>query len=460
MSIEHYEYAIIGGGKAGKSLAARMALAGRSTVLIERGMIGGSCINVACIPTKTMVHSAKVLDMARHAARFGINVTLQGPDIVGVKSRRDSGVGEMVQRNQANFDRSGMTLVIGSARFTGPKSIEVSLAQGGTRQISSEKVFINTGTRPAMPDLPGLADLGPLTSDTIQQLRRLPEHLVILGGGYIGLEFAQMFRRFGSQVTIIDRNNQFLPREEPEIARSIQEIFRKDGIEWISGATVESFKGISGKEVQLLVQTATGSSLVKGSDLLVAMGRTPGTGELNLNAAGVETDQRGFIKVNDRLETTAKDVWALGDVNGGPQFTHASFDDFRIVTANLEGGNRTTNGRLIPYTLFIDPELGRIGLTEEEARKKGLTIKVASLPAAAIPRAVTKGETQGLLKAVVDAKTDLILGASILAPEGGEIMAVVQMAMQGGLTATKVRDTIFSHPSMSEALNDLFSKLK
>ena len=456
----HFEYAVVGGGKGGKTLAAKMASAGRSVVMIEKGMIGGTCINVACIPTKTMVKSAKVTELVRRAADFGIRVRFNEANAIGVRDRKRAVVAEMVGRNQANFDRSGMTLLIGTARFTGPRSLEVRLRDGGVRELTADKVFINTGTRPALPPLPGLVEAQPLTSESVQELDRLPEHLIVVGGGYVGCEFAQMFRRFGSRVTVIDRAEAFLRREDADVAEQVLQIFREDGIDVLLGASVRQVEGLSGQSIRVRLRTPSGEQTVQGSDLLAALGRVPNTQELNLHAANVETDNRGFITVNERLETTAAGVWALGDVNGGPQFTHVSLDDWRIVIANLTGGSRSTAERLVPYTLFIDPELGRIGLTEEEARRRGLRVRVARLPASAVPRAVTSGETRGYLKSVVDADTDRILGAAILAAAGGEVMAVIQVAMQAKLPYTVLRDLIFAHPTMSEGLNDLFERLE
>lgn len=460
MPAEHFEYLIVGGGKGGKTLAADLAFAGHRTAMVERGLIGGSCINVACIPTKTMVQSAKVAELARRAAEYGIRVNVQAVDPEGVRQRKRSVVDQMVQRNQANFDGSGMTLVLGEARFTGSRSVEVRLAKGGVRELTGDKVFVNLGTRPALPPVPGLADARPLTSETIQELDRLPEHLLVVGGGYIGCEFAQMYRRFGSRVTLLERGARFLPREDVDTGAQVLGIFREDGIDVLLGTEIVQVEGVSGSEVRIVLKGQGGERRLAGSDLLVALGRVPNTDHVNLGAAGVELDARGFIKVNERLETSVANVWALGDVNGGPQFTHISLDDYRIVKANLSGGNRSAKDRLVPYTLFIDPELGRVGMTEEEARRQGFQVRVATLPASAVARARTRGETRGLLKAVVDAATQRILGVAILAAEGGEIMAVVQIAMQAGLPYTVLRDSIFSHPSMAESLNDLFKRFE
>jgi pyruvate/2-oxoglutarate dehydrogenase complex dihydrolipoamide dehydrogenase (E3) component len=460
MPAEHFEIAVVGGGKGGKTLAAKMASAGQRVVMIEKGMIGGSCINVACIPTKTMVKSAKVAELAQRAAGFGIHLTFDKVDLNGVRKQKRGVVAEMVSRNQANFDRSGMTLLLGTARFTASRSLEVQLQEGGVRELTADKVFINTGTRPALPPLPGLIEARPLTSESVQELDRLPERLVILGGGYVGCEFAQMFQRFGSRVTIVERSESFLPREDPDVGEQVLSIFREDGIDVQLGASVQSIEGRSGHSIRVRLQTRAGEQVVEGTDLLAALGRAPNTEDLNPSAAGIELDSRGFVKVNDRLETTAEGVWALGDVNGGPQFTHASLDDYRIVAANLSGGNRSNGDRLIPYTLFIDPELGRVGMTEVEAGRRGFRVRVARLAAKKIPRAMTSGETRGYLKAVVDADSDRILGASILAANGGEVMAVIQVAMWAALPYTALRDMVFAHPTMAEGLNDLFESLK
>ena len=460
MPAEHFEFAVIGGGKGGKTLAAKMASAGRSVVMVEQGMIGGSCINIACIPTKAMIASAKVAESVRRSGDFGVRAPLDGVAMIDVRARKRAVVKEMVARNEANFDRSGMKLLIGTARFTGPRAIEVRLGDGGVRALTADKVFINTGTRPTLPPLPGLAEARPLDSESIQELDRLPQHLIILGGGYVGCEFAQMFRRFGSQVTIIERAATFLSREDPDVADQVLRCFRDDGIEAVLDASVRRVDGRSGESVRVTLQTPAGARVLEGSDLLAALGRVPNTEQLDLAAAGIEMDDRHFIRVNERLETTAPGVWALGDVNGGPQFTHVSLDDCRIVIANLGGGTRTTADRLVPYTLFIDPELGRVGLTETEARRRGLPVRVARLPAEKVPRAMTSGETRGYMKAVVNAETGKVVGAAILSAGGGEVMAVIQVAMRAGLPYTALRDMVFAHPTMAEGLNDLFEKLE
>lgn len=462
MPTDHFEIAVIGGGKGGKTLAAKMASAGRSVVMIEQGMIGGSCINVACIPTKTMIRSAELAEAVRRAgdALVGARAPDEQVDMVNVRARKRAVVAEMVARNQGNFDRSGMTLLIGTARFTAPRTVEVHLQDGARRTLTADKVFINTGTRPALPPIPGLAGAHALDSESIQELDRVPSHLIVLGGGYVGCEFAQMFRRFGSRVTIVEQSATFLAREDRDVADEVRKCFAADGIDVVLAASVRSVEGESGESVRLFLETPSGERILEGSHLLTALGRVPNTEELNLAAARVETDDRRFIRVNDRLETSAEGVWALGDVNGGPQFTHASLDDWRIIAANLAGERRSTADRIIPYTLFIDPELGRIELTETEARRQGLSVKIARLAADKVPRAMTSGETRGHMKAVIDAKTDRILGASILSAAGGEVMAVIQVAMRAGLPYTALRDMIFAHPTMSEGLNDLFAHVE
>ncbi|HUS13477.1 MAG TPA: mercuric reductase [Chloroflexia bacterium] len=460
MPAEHFDIAVVGGGKGGKTLAVKMASAGRRVVMIEQGMIGGSCINVACIPTKTLVQSAKVAELSRRAAALGLRVGFAGVDAAGLRQHKRAVVAEMVARNQANFDHSGMTLLIGTARFTGPRELDVSLPSGDVRRLAADQVFINTGTRPALPPIPGLAAAQALNIETIQELDHMPKHLLILGAGYVGCEFAQMYRRFGSRVTLIEGSPDFLPREDRDIAAQVKGLFEDDGIDLQLGAQVQSVSGQSAESVRVALQTPSGAKFADGTHLLAALGRVPNTEALNLAAAGVATNSHGFIQVNERLETTAPGIWALGDVKGGPQFTHISLDDFRIVAANLAGGKRSTADRPMPYVMFIDPELARVGLTEAEARQRGLSVRVARLPAKAVPRAMTSGETRGLMKAVVEASTDRILGAAILAAGGGEVMSVIQVAMQAGLRYTALRDGIFAHPTMSEGLNDLFAHLE
>ncbi len=462
MNTEYYDDIIIGSGKAGKTLAPALVADGRKTALVERSpnMIGGGCINIACIPTKTMVASAKVANTVRHSAAYGINTTLPVVDFTAVIQRKRSVVESMRSMNFNNLHTPlGDNLIIGTARFVASKTIEVTTAKGNTRSLTAERLFINTGTRPLIPSVPGLKDSGFLTSESIMELEELPEHLIVLGSGYIGLEFAQMFRRFGSRVTVIGQSEQILSQQDSDIAIAVQTLLERDGIEFLLKAKVLKVARI-GNDTTVQIQVAGGEKILQGSHLLVAVGRAPNTESLNLAAAGVATDTRGFIPVNDRLETNVPGIWALGDINGGPQYTHVSLDDYRIIKANLiDGGNRSTRDRLVPSCLFIDPELAHVGLTETEARQQGYAIRVAKVDASVISRAKTLGQTDGLLKAIVNTETGRILGCSLLCYEAGEIISTVQMVMQAQMPYTVLRDGVLTHPTMTEGLNALFSKL-
>jgi pyruvate/2-oxoglutarate dehydrogenase complex dihydrolipoamide dehydrogenase (E3) component len=462
MNIEYYDDIVIGGGKAGKTLAPALAASGRKTALVEQSltMIGGGCINVACIPTKTMVASAEVAHTVRNSAAYGVKVNEPTVDLAAIIQRKRSVVLAAREVNLHNLEAAlGENLIIGTARFVDAKTIEVTNTGGDTRLLTAERLFINTGTRPLIPPVPGLKEAGLLTSESIMELEQLPEHLIVLGSGYIGLEFAQMFRRFGSRVTVIGQSEQILSQQDPDIAIAVQTLLERDGIEFLLKAKV--LKGArAGGETTLQIQVADREISLQGSQLLVAVGRAPNTDALNLAAAGVATNAQGFIQVNDRLETSAPGIWALGDINGGPQYTHIALDDYRIVKANLiEGGNRSTHERLIPSCLFIDPELAQVGLTETAAQQQGYAIRVAKLDTSAVPRARTSGQTDGLLKAVVDSETGRILGCSLWCHAAGEMISTVQMVMQAKLPYTVLRDGVLTHPTMTEGLNLLFSKL-
>ena len=460
-ALERYDDIILGGGKGGKSLAMALGPAGHKVAMIERGQIGGTCINVACIPTKTMVASTKVLENARRAHRYGLNLGIKSPSLTAVLARKRSVVEGMVATHWDLFKNTeNLDFILGTARFVDEKTIEIELPDGKSRRLTAHRIFINTGSKTQVPPTPGLAEAGYLTSTTIMELDTLPDHLIIIGGGYISLEFAQIFCRLGSRVTILERSGRFLRREDEDIAATVKEILEDEGIRIVMNAEVASVARHGKNSVVLNLQTTAGQTQIEGSHLLVAVGRVSNNEGLNLQAAGVATDARGYIQVNERLETSVPGIWAIGDCNGGPHFTHVSWDDFRIIRDNLlHGTNRTTTGRIVPYTLFIDPELGRVGMTEEEAHAKGHTVRIAKLPAVKVPRANTSGETRGLLKAVVDAKTKQILGCAIFAHEGGEVMSVVQVAMLAGLPYTALRDAIFTHPTMAESLNLLFATL-
>lgn len=453
---EHYDIAVIGGGKAGKTLAMDMAQSGRKTILIERSMIGGSCINVACIPSKTMFRSAKLAQLMRESESFGLNAVNVNPNMADIREHKRGIVEAMRNANMAKFQESGLTLMMGDAQFVGQKELSIK-TEKRIEKITADKIFINTGSRPLIPNIPGLNECQPLTSESIMELESLPEHLLVYGSGYIGIEFAQMFRRFGSKVTVISRSSQILNQEDLDISNEILEILKAEGVEFRLSTEIKGAKRVAPNKVEFDLRGQGGNQKISGSHILIAVGRVPNTERLNLNIAGIQTNERGFVKVNEKLETTIRNIWALGDVNGGPQFTHVSLDDYRIVASNLRGGNRTVRDRLIPYTVFIDPELGRVGLTEKDALKAGHDILVAKLPFAAIAGARTRGETKGLMKAIIDNRNSKILGVSILGAEGGELMAVAQMAIKAGMPYTALRDAIFAHPTMAEGFNQLFS---
>lgn len=462
MDTEYYDDIVIGGGKAGKTLAPALVADGRKTALVERSlnMIGGGCINIACIPTKTMVASANIANAVRHSAAYGIKTAPPTVDLSAVIQRKQSVVHAMRAMNLHNLQTPlGDDLIIGTARFVAPKAIEVTTAKSSTRLLTAERFFINTGTRPFIPSVPGLTETGFLTSESIMELEQLPEHLIVLGSGYIGLEFAQMFRRFGCRVTVMGQSEQILSQQDPDIAIAVQTLLERDGIEFLLQAKVLRVER-SGNATILQLQVAERETSLQGTHLLVAVGRAPTADTLNLAAAGVAVDARGFVRVNERLETNIPGIWALGDINGGPEYTHVSLDDYRIVKANLiDGGNRHTGDRLVPSCLFIDPELAHVGLTETEAQQQGYAIRVAKLDVSAVPRAKTLGQTDGLMKAIVDTETGRILGCSLLCHEAGEVISTVQMVMQAQMPYTVLRDGVLTHPTMTEGLNMLFSKL-
>lgn len=460
MATEQYDCLILGSGQAGSPLATALAQAGRKTAIVERVHVGGTCINEGCTPTKTMVASARVAYLARRGADYGVNVGDVTVDMKRVRQRKreivDSFRGGSERRLE---DKPNLDLIYGEARFTGPKTVQIMLPSGEKRELTAETIFINTGERPADPNVPGLDPARTLNSTSIMELDVVPSHLLVIGGGYVGLEFAQMFRRFGSQVTVIQRGGQLLVREDRDVAEAVAQILAEDGIEILLNSSPTQATS-TGESVTLHVKTPDGERDITGSHVLAATGRVPNTDALNLAAAGVATNERGYIQANERLETSAPGIYALGDVKGPPAFTHISYDDFRIIRTNLlEGGNATTTDRLAPCTVFIDPQLGRVGLSEEEARKQGRNIKVAKMPMSWVARADEVDETRGFMKAVVDAETRQILGCAILGIEGGEIMAMVEIAMLGHLPYTVLRDAIFAHPTLAESLNNLFTTL-
>jgi pyruvate/2-oxoglutarate dehydrogenase complex dihydrolipoamide dehydrogenase (E3) component len=461
-SPEHYDGLIIGSGQAGKPLALALANAGWKTAIIEREHVGGTCVNVGCTPTKTMVASARVADLARRAADYGVHTGPVQVHLAEVRRRKQAIVESFRNGSQRRLETTkGVELLFGEASFVGPKAVEVRLKAGGTRRLTADQVFINTGCRPARPPVAGLDRVPVLDSSSIMELDALPEHLLVLGGGYVGLEFGQMFRRFGSAVTVVQRGGYLLSREDPDVADEVAKILRQDGVEVLLNTEAVRVEPGGSGQIRLAVRTPEGERTLTGSHLLVAAGRQPNTERLNLAIAGIATDARGFIPVNERLETNVPGVYALGDVNGGPAFTHISYDDYRIIRTNLlQGGHATTTGRLVPYTVFIDPQLGRVGLGEQEARAQGRNIRVAKMPMTWVARALEVDESRGFMKAVVDADTKQILGCAILGIEGGELMSMLEIAMMGKVPYTVLQDAIFAHPTLAESFNNLFGSLE
>src|SRR5262245_46172543 len=456
VTIEPFQNLVIGSGVAGKLLAWTLAKQGQKTVVVERSMVGGSCPNVACLPSKNVIYSAKAVSLVHPTRGLGVVTGSVGVDMAGVARRKREMVAELVEVHLGKFKASGAELVMGEARFTEPKTVRVTLNAGGTRLLRGERVFINVGTRASMPDVPGLAIAGPMTHVEALNLDRLPGHLVILGGGYVGLEFAQAMRRFGSRVTIIQHGPKLLKREDPDVADALRELLSDEGVEVWLQSEVLSVTGRSGTGVALRVRSGGAERTLEASDILVAAGRTPNTDRLDADKAGVELDSRGYIRVNDRLQTSAPDVWATGECAGSPQFTHVGEDDCRVVLDNLAGGNRTTRGRLIPYCLFTDPELAHIGLSESEARAKNIFYRIARMPMANVFRARTLSETRGFVKALLG-DDDRILGFTAFGVEASELMAAVQVAMLGRLPYTALGSAIWTHPTAAEGLVGLFA---
>ena len=457
---EHYDAIIIGSGQAGNPLATTLAKAAWKTALIERAYIGGTCINYGCTPTKTMFNSARVAYLSRRSGDYGVQVDFEEVNMKQVRARKDEVVQKFRNSNQRAIETTeNLTLFLGEARFIGPHDIEINQNDGQTRLLKAEKIFINTGGRPLKPSLAGIEEVTTLDSTSIMELDELPEHLLVLGGGYVGLEFGQMFRRFGSEVTIVQRGGQLLAREDTDVAEAVLKVMEEDGIRILLDTEAVGVKKTEA-EIELTVRTPQGEQKMNGSHLLAATGRKPNAEVLNLAAAGIETDKQGNIKVNNKLETNVSGVYALGDVKGGPQFTHISYDDFRIIRTNLlQGGKATTDERLVPYTVFIDPQLGRVGINEAEAKEKGLSFRVAKLPMSKVARAIEMSETRGFMKAIIDANTKQILGAAVLGVEGGELMAMFEIAMLGKLPYTVLENAIFAHPTLAESMNNLFLQM-
>jgi len=459
METQPYEIVIVGTGEGSKFLAWTLGKQGKRVAVIERKYIGGSCPNIACLPSKNVIHSAKVASYFQRSEEFGIAKEGFRIDMSAVRDRKRKMVADLVAIHVANFKASGAELIMGSAKFTGSKTLEVSLNEGGRRVVRGEKIVIGTGTRATIADIPGLRESNPLTHTEALELGYLPRHLIVLGGGFIGLELAQAMRRFGSSVTIVDRNERLASREDDDVSACLKQLCDDEGIELVMHAKVSLVEGVSGQSVKLHVGQGDSNRVIEGTDLLVATGRTPNTDGIGLDLAGVELTEQGYIKVNERLETTAADVWAVGECAGSPQFTHIAFDDFRVIRDNLAGGNRVTTGRQVPFCLFTDPELARIGLNETEAKAIGTPYRLAKIPMAADLRTRTLSETRGFMKALIDTTSDRILGFTVFGVGGGEIMGAVQIAMIAGLPYTALREAVLTHPTLVEGLVVLFSSV-
>lgn len=461
MNATQYDAIVIGTGQGGGPLSTALAGAGMRTAIVERSYVGGTCINYGCTPTKTMVASARVAYLARRGLDYGVQTGPVRIDLEVVRRRKRN----MVESFRSGSERQivaadGLDLIRGEASFTGANQLEVRLTAGDRRALTAPKIFINTGARASTPPIPGLNQIPTLDNASIMELDAVPDHLLVLGGGYIGLEFGQMFRRFGSKVTIIHRGKQLLPREDADVADEVAKIFAEDGIDVLLQAETTRAEQFDGR-IRLSITGPDGESTVEGSHLLIATGRIPDTETLHLPAAGIEVDDAGFIKVDDRLETNVPGVYAIGDVKPGPAFTHISYDDFRVIRTNLiEKGSASVKNRIVPYAVFIDPQLGRVGMNETEARTRGRKVRVAKMPMNYVARALELDEARGFMKAIVDADTEQILGAAVLGIEGGEVMAAIQVAMMGGLPYPALREGVFAHPTLAESLNNLFASFQ
>jgi len=456
-AVEAYDLVILGGGTGSTVAAWTFASQGQRVAVIERKYIGGSCPNIACLPSKNILHSARIAAYFRRGEEFGLFADRFRVEMPTVRARKRAMVAGLNEMYLDHYKQTGAEFVCGSGRFVGPKALEVTLNDGSTRLLRGTDVIVSTGTRAAFDATPGLADAQPLTHIEALELDRVPGHLIVLGGGYVGLELSQAMRRFGSKVSVIDHNDRLLHSEDDDVTTSLAELFKDEGIDAVLNARVRRVSGKSGELVTVVVEQDGREKTLVGTHLLVATGRRPNTEGIGLELAGVDLTDRGYIKVNERLETTALGVWAIGEVAGSPQFTHVSVDDFRVVRDNLAGGNHVTTGRQIPYTLFTDPELARIGLTEKEAKTRGIAYRLFKIPMQGVLRARTLSETRGFLKALVEADGDHILGFTAFAVEAGEIMASIQTAMMSGLPYTALRDAIWAHPTLVEGLIALFS---
>lgn len=453
-----FDAIVIGSGQGGGPLAKKLALSGKKTALIERRYVGGTCVNDGCTPTKTWVASAKAAYMASKSHELGVDIKSFRVNMVQIQKRKHDVVSLFRNGSQKGIEATkGLNLIFGEATFTGAKTISVKLDNGKAEEMRADLILVNTGCRPVIPDIEGLKDIDYLTSTSILDLSKVPEHLLVIGGNYIGLEFGQMFRRFGSKVTILEKSSRIISREDEDVSDELTKLLEEEKIKILANSEAVQFRRTAKGNISATIKTENKEHKLKCSHVLVAVGRRPNTEILALEKTGVETDQHGFIKVNDKLETNVKGIYALGDVKGGPAFTHISYNDFTVIYRNLvKGENLSIKDRLVPYCMFTDPQLGRVGLDEAEAKKRGLEIKVAKLPMDHVARAIETGDTRGFMKAVVDPKTKKILGATVLGQDGGEIMTMLQMAMEGGITYEQIRYFVFAHPLYAESLNNLF----
>ncbi len=460
--MKQYDAIIIGAGQAGGPLARKLAEAGKKTAIIEKRWVGGTCVNDGCTPTKTMVASAKMAYMAANSGALGVKIKSFSVDLRKIKKRKDDIVHQSRDGNQKAIEKTqNLELFFGEASFTGDKTIKVKLNSGREKELKADLIFINTGAKPFIPEIEGLSEIGYLDSTSIMELTEIPEHLVVVGGNYIGLEFGQMFRRFGSKVTVIERSGRLVSREDEDISAEVTKIMEAENIAIYTDTTTAKFKRKAGGKITITLNKNGKEEKIKCTHVLMAVGRTPQSKALNLDATGVKVDERGFITVNDTLETNVKGIYALGDVKPGPAFTHISYNDYTIVYRNLiEKQKLSIKDRPVPYTMFTDPQLAHIGISESEAKKQGIKYKVAKLPFAHVARAIENGDTRGFMKAIVDPDTKKILGATVLGPEGGEIMTMLQMAMMGDITYEQIRYCVFAHPLYAESLNNLFLGLE
>ncbi len=455
-SAEKYDVLVLGSGTAGKLMAWTMAKEGRRTAVVERKYIGGSWSNVACLPSKNVIHSAKVASLVGRHREFGIETGPISIDMARVYARKREMVDGIVQVHMDKYQTAGDELILSDGTFVAPRTLHLALRDGAERTLTADRVFVNVGTHATIPDTPGLREAKPMTHIEALDLQRRPDHLIVLGGGYVSLELSQALRRLGSRVTVIARGSQLASHEDADVAQAILQLFRDEGIDVLIGTRVLSVNGVSGDHGSIQLRSENGARTVEGTDILVAVGRTPNTAGIGLEKAGIDVTEKGHIRVNDRLETTAPNVWAMGECAGSPYFTHVSEDDFSIIHANLNGGHRSTTDRLVPYCVFVDPELARVGLNESEARERGVAYRVASVPIDAAWRPWTLSERRGFMKTLIDAHSDRILGFTAFGPEAGELMGTVQLAMLAGLPYTILRDTMFAHPTMTEGLKALF----